>query len=818
MCSGVPGGALGYSAAVPSALALAVALVLAGVPVEPAERAAQVPLEVPPQGALLGRSPATAERVSAAGNGARGFYDPDVSRSSRARLRGKVYALGSRDVLAGARVVAVDGPQATTDGDGGFELWLDPGDHVVVLRADGYRDLQVKVSLRSGDDYEYEYRLDTDVDGNRYRTVVHQQREVAISKTTLSGDEIHALPGARGDPFRVIQSLPGASQVAGFLPYVVVRGAAPGNTGYYLDGIRVPIIFHVAIGPSVIHPYFIDSVDFYPSGAPVRLGRYTSGMIEGRTKAAQRDRLRGDFDVRITDAGGIVEVPFDRRVKPGCAHSKNRRSKCELGKARGSLTIAGRYSYTAGVLSLVQSAAKIAFWDYQARLDHRLGSRANYTAFVFGSYDEIGEKAAPDPFLRFEFHRVSQKIRQRLREGGFADYSLAFGLDRSGFGATRTNEWIVAPRVDIRLPLRRSKNAVVGFGLDQEFQIFRGSPDINSSTNASDLTAQLFNDRSVSATGFYAEVLWKKGKLEVRPGVRADVYIQQGASPVLPEATSVTHAWGIDPRMLIRERLNEHWTLRQNIGVYHQPPSAPFPIPGFESFGFERGLQRNIQGSAGYEWTLGEQVVLTQDLYLGRLSNLQDYDLAAALTGEVLEVEDLVTQVNGWSYGLETMLRLTPKKRLFGWAAYTLSRSTRDFRIGGSAPSNWDQRHILNVVLGYRLGRKWSFGGRVHANSGRPFTAANEGQSFADALSENRNNNRLAPFFQLDLRIERRWKFRTWTLQVMLDVINSTYASEVLACLPPEDSGASIMVLGVAGCNAQALRYILPSIGLRGVF
>ncbi len=803
-----------------SALALAVALVLAAAPVESVERDAEVPLEVPARVPLLGKRPASTKPASAADKSIGGFYDPAEPKRSRARLRGRVYALGSRDALAGARVVAVDGPQATTDGDGNFELWLAPGSHVVVLRADGYKDLQVKVSLKSGDDHEYEYRLDSDVDGNRYRTVVHQQREVAISKTTLSGDEIHAVPGARGDPFRVIQSLPGASQVAGFLPYVVVRGAAPGNTGYYLDGVRVPIIFHVALGPSVIHPYFIDSVDFYPSGAPVRLGRYTSGMIEGRTKAARRDRARGDFDVRITDAGGIFEVPFDRRVKPGCVHSKfkDRRRKCELGKARGSLTVAGRYSYTAGVLSLVQSRAKIAFWDYQARLDHRLGTRANYTAFVFGSYDEIGEKAAPDPFLRFEFHRVVQKIRQRLREGGFTDYSLALGFDRSGFGATRTNEWIVAPRVDIRLPLRRSKNAVVGFGLDQEFQIFRGSPDINSSTNANDLTAQLFNDRSVSATGFYAELLWKQGKLEVRPGVRADVYIQQGASPILPEASSVTHAWGIDPRILIRERLNDRWTLRQNIGTYHQPPSSPFPIPGFESFGFERGLQRNIQGSVGYEWTLGEQLVLTQDFYLGRLSNLQDYDLAAALTGEVLEVEDLVTQVNGWSYGLETMLRLTPKKRLFGWAAYTLSRSTRDFRIGGSAPSNWDQRHILNVVLGYRLGRKWSFGGRVHVNSGRPYTTANEGQSFADALAQNRNNSRLTPFFQLDLRIERRWQFRTWMLQAMLDVINSTYASEVLACLPPEDSDATIMVLGVAGCNAQALRYILPSIGLRGVF
>ncbi|MEZ4381091.1 MAG: carboxypeptidase regulatory-like domain-containing protein [Nannocystaceae bacterium] len=797
-----------------------VALALAAAPIAPRERPSTAPVEAPPERDSDAPGPPRAAadpepRAPRVGEPHGTFSDPEALRAvGRARLRGAVYPMGRRDAIAGARVVAVDGDQVTTDSDGRFELWLAPGTRTVVVRADGYEDLQVRVDLRNGDDVEYEYRLDADIDGNRYRTVVRQQREVAISKTTLRDEEIHAVPGARGDPFRVITSLPGAAQLAGFLPYVVVRGAAPGNTGYYLDGIRVPILFHVAVGPSVVHPYFIDSVDFYPSGAPVRLGRYSSGIIEGRTKQASRDRPRGDFDVRLTDAGGLLEIPFDRRVKPGCKETDRR--KCERGEARGSLTLAGRYSYTALALSLIPSAnAKISFWDYQARLDHKLGARANYTLFTFGSFDEIGERAAPEPFLRFEFHRVVNRIRQRLRGDGTVDYSLALGLDRSGFDATKTNEWIVAPRVDLRIPLRRAKGAVFGFGLDQEFQVFRAASD---NIGTSDATALLFNDRTVSATGLYAELLWQKGKLEMRPGVRADVYVQDGVSPVLPQASSVTHAWGIDPRLLVRERLSKRWTLRQNVGVYHQTPSAPFPIPGFESFGFERGLQRNAQGSVGYEFTVGDQVILTQDAYVGRLSNLQDYDLAAALTDEVLEIEDLVTQVNGWAYGLETMLRLAPQRRLFGWAAYTLSRSTRDFRVGGSAPSDWDQRHILNVVLGYRIGRKWSFGGRVHFHTGRPYTAALDGQTFADALAQNRNNRRLTPFFQLDVRVERRWTFRTWTLMAMLDVINSTYASEVFACLAPGDNEGTSMVFGADGCDAQALRYVLPSIGLRGVF
>ena len=474
---------------------------------------------------------------------------------------------GSRDVVFGARLLGITADVATaTDAEGRFELWLPPGEHALTIRAAGFRDLPVKVTLADGQDLVYEYRLAPDLDGNPYRTVVRQQREVAISSTNLRDDEIHALPGTFGDPFRVVKSLPGASQLAGFLPYVVVRGAAPGNTGYFLDGVRVPILFHVAIGPSVIHPYFIDQVDFYPGGAPVRLGRYVSGMIEGRTRSARRDRVFGEFDIRLTDAGGIVEVPLNRKRDGACRRKKKHgdldakaRAKldCRRGEARGSLTLAGRYSYTGAVLTAVQSTAKISFWDYQARFDHKLGQRAQYTAFAYGSFDSLGDKLSPEPLVRFEFYRIQQRVKQQLPRGGTAVYSVALGLDRSGItpsqvaaSAISTAQYQISPRMDIRMPLGERSNGEFGFGIDQEFQIFRSRTDVRN-PSVTDYLSVLLGDRFVSATGLYAEVLWKKGPIEIRPGVRADIYAQIGPSPVLPQATSVTHAVGVDPRISV---------------------------------------------------------------------------------------------------------------------------------------------------------------------------------------------------------------------------------------------------------------------------
>jgi hypothetical protein len=756
---------------------------------------------------------------------------PAASPRGRARLRGRVLVYGSRDPVVGARLLADEGG-AETDATGDFELWLPPGEHKLLIRAAGFQDLSVSIKLEDRQDLVYEYRLAPDIAGNPFRTVVRQQREVAVSSTTLRDEELRAVPGSMGDPFRVVGSLPGVSQLAGFLPYVVVRGAAPGNTGYYLDGVRVPILFHVALGPSVIHPYFIDQVDFYASGAPVRLGRYASGIIEGRTRAARRDRAYGEFDVRLTDAGGLVEIPLNYKYDRAClaeqkrkARSKKtakvKRADCRRGPARGSLTFAGRYSYTAGVLTLVQANLKLRFWDFQARFDHALGKRATYTAFALGSFDELGEKQSPDPFVRFEFYRLVQKVRHELPRGGVATYSLGLGLDRTGLSRTRTNEWLVAPRVDVRIPIGDSGNAEFGAGIDQEVQIFRSEASMASDGWKLESVTQLFNDRVVSATGLYAELLWRKGRVDIRPGIRGDLYAQVGHSPVLPQARAVTHAFGIDPRLLVREKIGERLTLRQNIGVYHQPPSFPIPLPGLESFGFERGLQRNIQGSVGYELVLGKTLAITQDVYLGRLTNLQDYDLASLSSGQLQEIDDLLISATGWSYGLETMARLLPGQRAYGWAAYTLSRSTREYEYGGRAPSSWDQRHIVNLVLGYRISDRWSFGGRLHFHSGRPYTAQIGDQSAAEALLYNRNNRRLPAYFQLDLRAERTWRFRAWSLHFVADILNSTYSSEVLACILQGDSSAASgagSIVSDSACGARGLRYILPSLGLRGAF
>src|SRR6185369_2780797 len=169
----------------------------------------------------------------------------------------------------------------------------------------------------------------------------------------LDRDELIRTPGALGDPFRVIESLPGVTPVLWPLPIYAIRGANPGNTGFFIDGLRVPAMFHFALGPSVINPFFIRQLDFYPGGYPVQFSRYVAGIVNAQTSNAPTDRLHFSADVRLFDAGGLVVTPFDH--------------------GQGSIAVAGRVSYSGLLLSALSSDAGFNYWDYQVRIEHRLG-------------------------------------------------------------------------------------------------------------------------------------------------------------------------------------------------------------------------------------------------------------------------------------------------------------------------------------------------------------------------------------------------------------------------------------------------------------
>ncbi len=173
---------------------------------------------------------------------------------------------------------------------------------------------------------------------------MHGERP-APAVSSLTRAEVRQLPGAFGDPFRAIESLPGVTPIISGLPFFYIRGAPPGNVGYYLDGVRVPYLYHIAIGPSVVHPPMVDRVDLYPGGYPARFGRFAGGIV------ARRRRRRAHSTAKAT-CGSSTRAPWRKpaSTRPGYRF------------ARRPLLVHG------GIMSLVAQDVTLDYRDYQARV------------------------------------------------------------------------------------------------------------------------------------------------------------------------------------------------------------------------------------------------------------------------------------------------------------------------------------------------------------------------------------------------------------------------------------------------------------------
>jgi hypothetical protein len=140
------------------------------------------------------------------------------------------------------------------------------------------------------------------------------------------------------------------------------------------------------------------------------------------------------------------------------------------------------------------------------------------------------------------------------------------------------------------------------------------------------------------------------------------------------------------------------------------------------------------------------------------------------------------------------MIRRPPTARLHGWLSYTLSRAERAFEGGVIAPADWDQRHVLNIVGGYRWGRM-TFGGRYHLHTGRPVKVAGTAPP---------EYERLPPFQQFDVRVDRRFVMDRFTMEVYLELVNLTLTRQVVGLRRTAE-----------GLEQDGFRIVLPSLGVR---
>jgi hypothetical protein len=280
---------------------------------------------------------------------------------------------------------------------------------------------------------------------------------------------------------------------------------------------------------------------------------------------------------------------------------------------------------------------------------------------------------------------------------------------------------------------------------------------------------------------------WKGTRIV--PGVRVD-YADNSKS------------WDLQPRLVVRQDITRdpRTTIKGGVGIYTQPPAPQQTDPVFGTPGVIN--ERSTQYDVGVERQLTDHIDLSIEGFYKDLIDLYRQGLGSTGSGDV--------------YGVETLIRYkdTPDGRFFGWLAYTLSRAERRDQPGAPLMTfQFDETHVLTVLGSYRLGRGWEIGGRFRLTSGYMFTPQQYGfydensSSYLPLAAYPPNGSRLPLFHQLDIRIDKGWKYKWGSLSVYLDVLNVYNQGNVLGVSYNYNSTNSIFANDLP---------ILPSLGIRG--
>jgi TonB family protein len=741
----------------------------------------------------------------------------DAQGTAAVVVKGRVRERGTKLPVAGASLAFEEREaEVRADGSGAWSVAdLPPGTHKVKVVAPDYRPVETTVELKPGGTTELDFFLKP-LNENPYETVVHGEREKeVVARYTVSQRELSTVPGTFGDPVRVVQNLPGVARSPYVLGMLLVRGSYPNDSGIFLDGVRVPMIYHLMGGPSVVNPQMLSRIDFYPGNFGVRYGGATGGIVEVETSRDTAQAWHGAADLNLFFSGGYLEAPLSKKV---------------------SLKLAARRSYYDLVVPIFMRAMGATgttvlpvFWDYQGRLDVSLPGEDHLSFLVLGSDDwlDVATTRNKNDFTvsthtgfhrllgRWEWHPTPsltnvfapfvgyESGRMSINDGDFDSEGLLAGV-RDDLS------WRVHPALELRAGVdvdlnRLTYSAYMPPIKDWHYpgEDVRGRGDSGLSIDNTGDKVKLDTTLQQVDVGTYVEAVWQPWKpLKLVPGLRFDVFLW-------PDH----RRYSVDPRLTTRVEVGWGVTLKAGAGLFHQPPSGMMLDPNYGNP--DLSLEWAEQYSFGAEKRVTDAISLDVQGFCIRRHALAGRSRGTDREGDTLSRERYSNDGWGRAYGLEVLLKHDVTRWFYGWLAYTLSRSEEALRSGDSlSPSRFDQTHILTAVASVRLGRGWEVGSRFRLVSGNPETPRLGGtfvadsQRFRPVLGE-RDSARHPLFHQLDLRVEKTWDFERWMLSLYLDVQNVYYARNEEFTTYDYRYRSSYGIQGIP---------ILPTFGLKGSF
>jgi hypothetical protein len=657
--------------------------------------------------------------------------------------------------------------------------------------------------------------------------------ETPLSVQSLTAEEIRSNPGGNFDISKVIQALPGVGGLsgAGERNDLLIRGGAPSENVYYLDGIEVPQINHFSTqgssgGPQgIINVSFIETATLNSSSFNAKYDNALSSVLQFKQRNGNAQQLKGNGRISSTEVAGTLEGPIGKNT---------------------TFLASVRRSYLQYFFELIDLPIRPNYWDFQYKINTQLNKKTTLTAIGLGAIDEFtfGVPKNSDPTKEYII-RATPTINQwnytvgftlkHTLDNGYYNLSLSRNMFENRLDRFEDNDaenesrrTLKSVSQEIENKLRWEVNQFFGdwkiiYGLSAQYVKYnndffsRLAPAISDSAGTvivPQLNLSFYNAIDFARYGAFLSInkkAWNE-RLSLTGGIRTDMnsFTTTGNNPLN----------ALSPRAAASFSINEKWNMNTSVGRYAKLPV--YTVLGFKQDG--NSINKNSDYILcdhlvyGFEFLPKNSLRITAEGFYKQYRNYPvsfGSGVSLANQGSVYGAignEQVTSTGEGRAYGFELFLQQKFTKSYFLTASYTFFKSEFTGSTGTYAPSAWDNRHLVSVIFGKKFKNGYELGVKYRLAGGAPYTPYDMTSSQLNYVTSGTgsfdytqlNSLRLPVFNQLDIRIDKKINFKKSSLDFFLDIQNVTNAKSYTQDLYSFQRTADNS--GFATTDGQALR------------
>ena len=636
-----------------------------------------------------------------------------------------------------------------------------------------------------------------------------KSEESPVSKRSVNATEIYRNPGGNRDISKVITSLPGVASTVSFRNDIIIRGGAPNENRFYLDGVEIPNINHFATQGSSGGPVgmnnvnFIREVDLYTGAFPANRGNTLSSVLEFKQIDGNPERIATTLTVGSSDFGITLDGPMSENT---------------------TFVFSARRSYLQLLFSAIGLPFLPTYNDSQFKIKTKLDEKNQITFIGLGAIDDfVLNTGINENILAKE--TLTQQDSSDIKNNNYilgylpvtTQWNYAVGANWTHFNDNSFQNFIfsrnhlsnksfkykdniesdenllqdyLSEEIENKFRFEntiRKNGWKINFGTGLEYVTYKNNTYQKFIYQNNEETFSFSSELNFVKTSIFGQISKKalENKLIASFGIRTDQnsYSKEMSNPLKQ----------LSPRLSIAYALGEKSSLNFNIGQY-------FQLPAYTVMGYENNLGELVNKNNGITYINNKQIVLgletnpgnfsiiTVEGFYKRYNNypfvLGDSISLANLGGNfgVIGNEAVNSSSQGRSYGIEFLAQKKLNKSFYGILAYTWVRSEFKDKYNAFVPSAWDNKHIISMTGGIKLKKDWEFGMKFRFSGGSPYTPYDtltssytyiwDINSFGVFDYDQLNSMRLKSNHAVDIRIDKKWYWKKVTLNVYLDIQN----------------------------------------------